>query len=127
MTGEYFMADSDSTSAQENVLPYAEITDDAYSEAAAQSFAVIESSPGILILRGPCPRCATVIDIPVVSNIFRAWRPAGGRGRSRTSKTAELGYVEPMVCTCEHEHPDRPEGLSGCGAYWTLTISASAQ
>ena len=31
------------------------------------------------------------------------------------------------MCTCEDDHPNRPEGLSGCGAYWTLTISPPAQ
>jgi hypothetical protein len=46
---------------------------------------------------------------------------------SRASKAAEAGHKEPMMCTCEDEHPNRPEGFSGCGAYWTLTISPPAQ
>jgi hypothetical protein len=115
-----------SASAQHDPLPYEVTTDDTYPQRAAESFAVDEPSPGILILRGPCPRCAAVIDVPIVQSVFRGWFPSGGR-RNRMPRATEPGRVEPMMCTCEDEHPQRPEGTSGCGAFWTLTISASDQ
>jgi len=64
--------------------------------------------------------------VPIVQNIFRGWFPSGGR-RNRTLRATEPSRVEPMMCTCEDEHPQRPEGASGCGAFWTLTISAADQ
>lgn len=108
-------------------LPYTEITDDTYAVDAAKSFTVTEQGRGTLVLRGPCPRCRALIDIPVVSSIFRSSSSVGGWLRAGTPKAAEAGHDEPMMCTCEDEHPDRPEGRSGCGAYWVLTISSPAQ
>ncbi len=105
-------------------LPYIGITDDTYAVYAAKSFTVTELARGTLVLRGPCPRCHALIDIPVVSSIFRSSRSAGDRLRAGAPKAAEAGHDEPMMCTCEDEHPDRPEGRSGCGAYWILTISS---
>lgn len=121
------MTSSHSTSAQDEPLPYAEITENTYAQSAAENFVVMEPAPGTLVLRGPCPRCAATIDIPVVSSIFRTSRSLGGWRWNRAAKTTESNHVEPMMCTCEDDHPNRPEGRSGCGAYWTLTISGSAQ
>jgi len=45
-------------------LPYREITEDAYATAAARDFTVTVLATGMLVLRGPCPRCRSVIDIP---------------------------------------------------------------
>lgn len=94
-------------------LPYLEVTDEAYATAAAQTFSVVEVEPGTLALRGPCPRCNAVIEIPHVDNVVRSALPSGG--------APEGG--EPMICTCDGLHPNRPDGLYGCGAYWTLIIS----
>ena len=60
-------------------LPYTEITDDTYAVDAAKSFTVTEQGRGTLVLRGPCPRCRALIDIPVVSSTFdpRALLAAG--------------------------------------------------
>ena len=112
-----------------HTLPYCETTDETYSELVAGSFAVEEPEPGTLILRGPCPRCGTLIDIAVVSGIFRhvagdmLGTPRAAWGWRRQPAALPDPYVEPMICTCEDPHPDRPEGRVGCGAYWTLTIS----
>ena len=62
-------------------LPYKEITDETYALQAAKNFAVTEPARGTLILRGPCPRCRAVIEIPVVSSVFRSSRSIGGRLR----------------------------------------------
>jgi hypothetical protein len=106
------------------LLPYHETTDETYAQLAARSFTLEEPKAGTLILRGPCPRCHSIIDIPVVTSIFRSSRGIGGwRARQSSSKVAR-DHIEPMMCTCEDEHPNRPEGRYGCGAYWTLVISA---
>jgi hypothetical protein len=109
---------------QETPLPYKEITDETYALQAAKSFAVTEPARGTLILRGPCPRCRAVIEIPVVSSIFRSSRSISGLLRTRAT-SAEVDHREPMMCTCEGDHPNRPPERKGCGAYWTLSISST--
>lgn len=121
------MTISKPASEQDAPLPYREITNLTYAEDAAESFTVTELARGTLVLRGPCPRCHALIDIPVVSSIFRSSRSVSSRLRSRAPKTTEAVHEEPMMCTCEDEHPNRPNGRSGCGAYWTLTISTPVQ
>lgn len=103
-------------------LPYQEITDDAFAAAAARDFTVIELAPGTLVLRGPCPRCRSVIDIPLVHEIVRSSRVVINSAPTVPHAGPRREHVEPMMCTCEDAHPDRPDGLYGCGAYWTLTI-----
>jgi hypothetical protein len=106
--------------------PYREITEDRYASSAAEQFKVEEAEPGTLVLSGPCPRCGWVMEVPVVDSIFTTTR--GIRfWRRRPHAAAAESYVEPMVCDCDEDHPGRPEGLSGCGAYWTLTISVADQ
>lgn len=121
------MKDRNPAPRQETPLDYAETTDDTYSETAAKTFTATEPAGGTLILRGPCPRCHAVIDIPVVTSIFRSSRSLGDWLRVPAPKVSQAGYEEPMMCTCQDEHPNRPEGRSGCGAYWLLTISSPAQ
>lgn len=104
-------------------LPYREVTDDAYATAAARDFTITELTPGTLVLRGPCPRCRSVIDIPLVHQVVRSSRFGVNPNPSTQRAGAQSEYVEPMMCTCEDAHPDRPDGLYGCGAYWTLTIA----
>jgi hypothetical protein len=112
---------------QDEPLPYTEITDDTYAERAAKDFTVTELAHGTLALRGPCPRCRAFIEIPVISSIFRSSRSIGSKPHAPEPKSAEAGHKEPMMCTCEDDHAGRPEGRSGCGAYWTLSISLSAR
>jgi hypothetical protein len=107
-------------------LPYEEITNETFATLAAANFSVEELVPGTLVLRGPCPRCSTLIDIPVVSSVFRAARVAGELPRQRISATSD-DHVEPMICTCEEAHPHRPDDRVGCGAYWNLIIRAEAK
>jgi hypothetical protein len=112
---------------QDEPLPYTEITDDTYGGRAAKDFTVTELAHGTLALRGPCPRCHAFIEIPLVSSIFRSSRSIGSWPPAQAPKSGEAGHKEPMMCTCEDNHPNRPEGRSGCGAYWTLAITPPAQ
>jgi hypothetical protein len=109
---------------EDRPLPYKEITDQTYAVQAAQSFTVSEPARGTLILRGPCPRCCAVIDIPVISNIFRLSGLVSGLLPAR-GQSAEVNHTEPMMCTCIEDHPGRPAERDGCGAYWNLSISST--
>lgn len=111
----------------DQMLPYIEITDDSYADLAAKEFTAKQPAPGIILVCGPCPRCRATVEIPVVDALYRSarsirfWRrSAGASGSSGAERQCR---EEPMMCTCEDQHPNRPEGQVGCGAYWTLTIS----
>jgi len=115
-------------------LPYRETTDDSYTELAVQSFTVEELESGILVLRGPCPRCRAQIEVPVVTSIFEGLRAKGHPLLRRPKAPRDYrgtpegnGIIEPMMCTCEDEHPNRPRGRKGCGAYWTLRVMMRSQ
>ncbi|MET8197967.1 hypothetical protein [Micromonospora taraxaci] len=102
-------------------LPYQEVTDRSYAAFAAENFTVEEPEPGTLVLRGPCPRCRSIIDIPLVHAIVRSSRFLG-TARAKTQHQADEAYVEPVICTCEDTHATRPDGRYGCGAYWTMIV-----
>lgn len=100
-----------------NEVEYAEVTAPEFAGIAAASF-VIEEFPTGLLLRGRCPRCdgsmeTAVVDVVVkglvTPSVISAEDESGGR-------------LEPMVCACPDEHAGRPEGRSGCGAYWMFVI-----
>jgi hypothetical protein len=107
------------------LLPYEEITVPEYAETAAKTFTVEVLPGGTIILRGPCPRCDAVVQVPVVDEVFKGMR-SGLRSVTGVTRRAkdQKDHVEPMICTCEDPHPNRPAYNVGCGAYWTLRISA---
>lgn len=100
-------------------MPYEETTDDDYGVRAARSFSATTVQPGTVELSGPCPRCGAVIHAPVVTDIYKSFRL---RGRSAP---APAERIEPLICTCDHDHPGRPDDRVGCGAYWLLRFEAS--
>lgn len=95
--------------------PYHVVTDDHYGEQVATSF---DASPiqGGNILSGLCPRCADAMTFPQVKGVFRTIWP--GRPKASTAAT-----TLPMNCRCTEEHPGRPNGKKGCGAYWNITVT----
>ncbi|MFC4020213.1 hypothetical protein ACFOW4_20025 [Micromonospora sp. GCM10011542] len=98
-------------------LPYAEVTDEAYAERAAAGFTAQEFGSAVL-LSGLCPRCHHPTTSTLVDELYRrAEQPAAPAG--------EPGH-HTVLCECEAEHPSRPEGLLGCGAYWTLRLEVEA-
>ncbi|MET9412368.1 hypothetical protein ABZX90_42695 [Streptomyces sp. NPDC002935] len=103
-------------------LPYLEITDEDYGRRAASEFTVDEVRSDTLILRGPCPRCRASLEIPVVTTIVH--RGFFGRRLRRVEPPQPADQVEPMMCMCEDDHPNRPDRRYGCGAYWTVIIPA---
>jgi hypothetical protein len=98
-------------------LSYHEETRPDFAAQVAATFKITEDEDGI-ILTGPCPRCADVIEIRLFDEVVRGWLPWRPRG-----KPAAAGRrSEPMICTCDQDHPDRPAGGVGCGAYWNLVL-----
>ncbi|MFC4049871.1 hypothetical protein ACFOY4_09275 [Actinomadura syzygii] len=103
-------------------IPYEETTDPEFAGAAARTFAV-ETYPDGLLLRGPCPRCASVIEVALVDEVFSRGLLGWRRGSPAPPPAPEP--VEPVICTCTEAHPGRPDGRVGCGAYWLFAVPAS--
>jgi len=106
-------------------IPYTEVTEPSYGEIAAGTFSVVEVSADIMLLRGACPRCAAALEIPLVSSVFHGMRTIQETQPEQATVEGikDARWVEPMVCTCEHSHPNRPEGSVGCGAFWNLMLT----
>lgn len=109
-------------------LPYQEVTDDSYAEKAAATFTIEEPRPGLRVLRGNCPRCGALIDVPVMPTVFDGMRSLRRQRNGAVGQAAAAAQdiVEPMLCTCDDDHPRRPEGRKGCGAYWNFVISVAS-
>lgn len=105
-------------------VPYRETTDDTYAELAAQTFTAEEPKPGVLALHGPCPRCGAIMDWSVITDIFEGMRSLGHPLRLSPPTQRDAEHVEPIMCACDDDHPRRPEGRVGCGAYWTFLVQA---
>ncbi|MFK0136302.1 hypothetical protein [Streptomyces murinus] len=90
------------------------MTKQQYALDAALTFAVDSYGPGLDMLRGPCPRCRALIEIPLFHELVKA----GGHPGVTLSDPAG----EPVLCTCEEDHEGRPAGRTGCGAYWNLVV-----
>lgn len=108
-------------------VPYREITESHYATTAAVAFVIEEYATGMWLLRGPCPRCAAVIDIPVVSEVVKgadrtALGPSPDRAQEPGAPASEEGPSEAVICTCDEAHEGRPDGRVGCGAYWNFVL-----
>lgn len=99
-------------------LRYQEITEANYAEHAARSFSVEHVRPQVTLLHGTCPRCEAKITTPLVPLVFRDDDPAD----DPADEPADEGEFHVVFCTCDHPHPDRPEGRVGCGAYWAFLL-----
>jgi hypothetical protein len=98
-------------------VKYAEVTDPGFAEIAAANFVIEEFSAGLL-LRGRCPRCDAPMEVAVVDVVVKG----AGTPSVTYTEDASGGRLEPVVCACPEEHRGRPEGRSGCGAYWLFVI-----
>ncbi|MFF5057233.1 hypothetical protein ACFY1S_29005 [Micromonospora sp. NPDC000663] len=96
-------------------LPYAEVTDEAYSVRAAADFTVRQFAFAVQ-LSGRCPRCDHPTTSTLVDALYRRNAPA----------TVPDADYRAVLCECEADHPARPAGSRGCGAYWTVRLEAEA-
>ncbi|GAB3940766.1 hypothetical protein GCM10027614_24970 [Micromonospora vulcania] len=69
-----------------------------------------------VLLSGQCPRCDHSMSNTLVDDLYRRVAPA---------TAPDLGY-RTVLCECDADHPARPDGLRGCGAYWTLRLEVEA-
>jgi hypothetical protein len=100
------------------VQPYEATTDDSFAEHAA-AFDAEEADGDTIVLRGTCARCKHPMEYIMAGELVKRWRL-----RSAAATPEEGPRVEKMLCTCEADHPNRPAGYRGCGAFWDLEISA---
>lgn len=116
------------SSRDQGARSYTEVTDPGYAECAAATFTLDMSQPGYPVLRGACPRCKDFMLYPVLDDVYKTIRSNRSSGTSNApGKAVDGGRVEPMICTCENEHPERPAGAEGCGAYWSLHLTFEPQ
>ncbi len=105
--------------------PYQESTQDSYAEWAADTFTVQETEPGVILLHGRCPQCQANIEIIVVTIIFASRRRLRSWLRPDRAAAPDAEIEQPVMCTCQDEHPGRPDGRIGCGAYWMMIIASA--
>ncbi|SFR00013.1 hypothetical protein SAMN04488564_101991 [Lentzea waywayandensis] len=95
-------------------LPFAEVTAETYAEAFSATCEPTETRRGVL-LTGTCPRCGDRMDYLVPTGVF-----LGASGTSARVRPT------PVMCTCNGSHEGRPDADEGCGAYWTVELTAVA-
>jgi hypothetical protein len=100
-----------------NGVPYAPVTSDELGALAAERFDVVASPSGAPLLKGSCPRCGAPMSVLMTGSTYRR---ASDTAAAVPSTTAT--HAEPMMCKCSGDHPDRPEGRKGCGAFWVLDL-----
>jgi hypothetical protein len=103
--------------------PYRENTQDSYAQWAADTFAARNAEPGVLLLHGSCPQCQANIEVVIVTTIFAARHRIRDWLRSARQPKRDEDVRQPVLCTCQDDHPGRPDGRLGCGAYWTMIIA----
>ncbi|WP_142165772.1 hypothetical protein [Streptomyces luteogriseus] len=96
-------------------LRYQHGTDLEFAQRAAATFA-LEDFGSALVLSGPCPRCGQEMDFMLVKELFR----------DGTGADPAPGRPVVMFCTAEAVYEGSPDGTSGCGAFWSLTLPAGA-
>ncbi|MGC9439376.1 hypothetical protein [Streptomyces sp. WG5] len=89
-------------------VAYRETTRADYAATYTDALDVVPVNQETLVLSGRCPRCGCACTYLHVRRAFR--------GPSRRADGI------PVICTCETAHPGRPEGETGCGAYWNVRL-----
>ncbi|MGW0854716.1 hypothetical protein [Streptomyces sp. NPDC002690] len=97
-------------------VPYQEITEPFYATEVAQNHTLEEAYGDDYVLICTCPRCGAALDVELFEPVYKA--AAAGAPPNTTG-----GNALPVSCVCAGEHVGRPEGRSGCGAYWPLELS----
>lgn len=104
------------TSAAPEPLPWEEFSRPEYGERAAREIPYQPRPahhPTDLVFAGPCPRCRHEFVYVWPLEVVRAAAPAGAGTLPVTVR-----------CQCEQPHPNRPDGVDGCGAYWRVEVAA---
>jgi hypothetical protein len=100
--------------------PFVMITAEHYGSTFAAGCEVSSTARGFR-LSGQCPRCEDEMSYDRVMRYFKASR----RGAVvATPSRAESDGLVRVLCTCKEDHPGCPDDDQGCGAYWTVEVSA---
>ncbi|MFH0240950.1 hypothetical protein ACGRHY_00575 [Streptomyces sp. HK10] len=91
-------------------VPYREETEDRYADDYASGLRVLSADNESVVLSGRCPRCGCACTYLHVRRVFR-----------RIRREPRERWV-PVMCTCAADHPGRPAGEEGCGAYWNVVL-----
>jgi hypothetical protein len=119
----------------DEVLGYVEGGRAEWNSAVADSVAVSvepdESAPQYILLKGTCPRCGHGVAHAESIARYRALdrddplRPGiGSLLRSAIRRAAaEPGSRDVFAsCNCRVPHPGSPDGVTGCGAFWSVHV-----
>lgn len=110
----------------DDLMPYAEMSEEAYAELAAASFSGERIEGGSVVLRGPCPRCGHIMEYLISAEVVKSALPWPLSRLQRASRPgAGDAGTETLTCQCEAAHPHRPQNFLGCGASWRLGVTES--
>ncbi|WP_143631415.1 hypothetical protein [Streptomyces thermovulgaris] len=91
-------------------VPYHETTEERYAGEYTTGLRILSVDDESVVLSGRCPRCGCACTYLYTHRSFR--RPRRGLREQRI----------PVICTCSTDHPGRPDGEEGCGAYWNVLL-----
>ncbi|WP_327266097.1 hypothetical protein OG444_36195 [Streptomyces sp. NBC_01232] len=116
-------------------VPYEETTDLRYAREVVQNHELTHVKGDDYALTCVCPRCGAALEIELFEPGFRALTPAAQQPGAQPppapapvpaqgpAPAPASSTVLPISCVCPGTHDGRPEDRTGCGAFWTLTLS----
>jgi hypothetical protein len=95
-------------------LPYVSESGPALAQKAADSFSVKLLRSDEVLLTGTCPKCEHLMS-------------AYGEKHFMATMNAPQAILVTVLCSCEEEHPGRPDKKKGCGRYWNMIVNKAKQ
>ncbi|MFI7357584.1 hypothetical protein ACIBTP_27140 [Streptomyces avidinii] len=118
------MTTPQSTPQSHQPVPYEETTDPRYAQEVVANHDLAHVKGNDYTLTCLCPRCGAALEIPLFEPDYRAL--LGARRAAAQPAPAPASAANPPVpisCDCLGTHDGRPADRTGCGAFWTLTLS----
>jgi hypothetical protein len=94
------------------------------------------AAPFAIDVEGACPRCDDPTSYTHPLLIARDYAGPGGVSPERAEGMWDLArehgegtpesWTFTVICRCKETHKGAPTGVSGCGAYWNMTIGRPA-
>jgi hypothetical protein len=115
----------------DELLPYAQVSEEAYAEFAAECSRVTllpdERDPEVIVIDGACARCRHRMNFHTTVVTYRDanWAPVRDKLFNMVLRkaTRQAGRRTVTVyCRCGEPHPGAPDISEGCGAYWNLNV-----
>ena len=97
----------------ETTVPYELMSTPEWAEAVQETFRFQASSGDAWDYTGTCPRCHHQVAKRIET---------GGTAVYRSRDANQVGGMV-VRCNCGSDHPGRPDGSKGCGAYAALEIA----